>query len=75
MSEGKVVFYDRLKGYGYILPSKGGKKVYVHTKEVKNSGLSFLSEGQELRFSVRENNGQKFAYKLKILSPPSNISP
>ena len=69
MSEGKVVFYDRLKGYGYILPFQGGKKVYVHTREVKNSGLGFLREGQELRFAVRESNGKRFAYKLNILTP------
>jgi CspA family cold shock protein len=65
--EGKVVFYDRLKGYGYILPSDGRKKIYVHTKEVKNAGLEFLSEGQQIRFSVRDRNKQKFAYKLKVL--------
>ncbi len=65
MPKGKVKWFNKTKGYGFIEPEGGDKDVFVHISAVKNSGMEDLEEGQELEFEIVENNGKTSAENLK----------
>ena len=65
MPKGKVKWFNKTKGYGFIEPDEGDKDVFVHISAVKNSGMEDLAEGQELEFEIVENNGKTSAENLK----------
>ena len=65
MPKGKVKWFNKTKGYGFIEPEEGDKDVFVHIPAVKNSGMEDLEEGQELEFEIVENNGKTSAENLK----------
>ena len=65
MPKGKVKWFNKTKGYGFIEPEEGDKDVFVHISAVKNSGMEDLDEGQELEFQIVENNGKTSAENLK----------
>ena len=64
MPKGKVKWFNKTKGYGFIEPEEGDKDVFVHISAVKNSGMDDLEEGQELEFEIVENNGKTSAENL-----------
>lgn len=51
MPEGKVKWYDKKKGYGFIL-SEDGNDVFVHYTDFANSSLRSLSDGEEVTFET-----------------------
>ena len=65
MPKGKVKWFNKTKGYGFIEPEESDKDVFVHISAVKNSGMEDLEEGQELEFEIVENNGKTSAENLK----------
>ena len=65
MPKGKVKWFNKTKGYGFIEPEEGDKEVFVHISAVKDSGMEDLDEGQELEFEIVENNGKSSAENLK----------
>ena len=65
MPKGKVKWFNKTKGYGFIDPEEGDIDVFVHISAVKNSGMEDLDEGQELEFEIVENNGKTSAENLK----------
>ena len=65
MPKGKVKWFNKTKGYGFIEPEEGDKDVFVHISAVKNSGMEDLEEGQELEFEIVESNGKTSAENLK----------
>ena len=65
MPKGKVKWFNKTKGYGFIEPEEGDKDVFVHISAVKNSGMEDLEEGQELEFEIVENSGKTSAENLK----------
>ena len=65
MPKGKVKWFNKTKGYGFIEPEEGEKDVFVHISAVKDSGMEDLDEGQELEFEIVENNGKSSAENLK----------
>ena len=64
MPKGKVKWFNKTKGYGFIEPEEGDKDVFVHISAVKDSGMEDLDEGQELEFEIVENNGTSSAENL-----------
>ena len=55
--KGKVKWFNGTKGYGFIEREDKEKDVFVHSTAVRDAGLKFLNEGDELNFEV-ENGGR-----------------
>ena len=53
--QGKVKFFDKERGFGFISPDLGGRDVFVHVSSVQRSGLPHLEEGMELSFAVEDD--------------------
>jgi len=56
MAHGRVRWFDKKKGYGFI-ERDDGKDIFVHYTAIKGRGFRSLEEGDEVEFDVVE--GQK----------------
>ncbi len=56
---GTVKWFNSEKGFGFIAPQNGGDDVFVHFRQINNSGFGRvdLSEGQKVTFEIGQ--GQK----------------
>ena len=60
MATGTVKWFNKTKGFGFIIPDDGDKDVFVHITAVAESGLNELVEGQKVSFdSIEEPKGLK----------------
>ena len=60
MATGTVKWFNKTKGFGFIVPDEGDKDVFVHITAVIDSGLQELSEGQKVSFElIEESKGLK----------------
>jgi CspA family cold shock protein len=51
MAEGKVKWYDKKKGYGFIFSPEEGD-VFVHYTNFSSSSLRTLNDGEEVTFDI-----------------------
>jgi CspA family cold shock protein len=65
MPTGTVTWFSAEKGYGFIQPDDGSKRVLVHISAVERSGLSTLSEGQTVSFDLHHARGKASAINLR----------
>tara|TARA_R110000868_G_scaffold161397_4_gene391663 strand:+ start:2232 stop:2483 length:252 start_codon:yes stop_codon:yes gene_type:complete len=65
MATGTVKWFNKVKGYGFIQPSDGGKDVFVHITAVERAGMDSLTEGQTVSYDMIEERGKTAAANLK----------
>ena len=63
--KGKVKWFNGKKGYGFIEREDKEKDVFVHASAVREAGLKFLNEGDELTFEVEDGEKGPAAVKLQ----------
>jgi CspA family cold shock protein len=51
MAEGKVKWYDKKKGYGFIL-SDDGSDIFVHYTSFSETSTRSLNDGEDVTFDV-----------------------
>ena len=66
MAKGTVKWFNATKGFGFIMPSDGGRDVFVHITAVQAAGLRGLNEGQALTYEVTTERGKVAASDLKL---------
>ena len=54
MAKGKVKWFDRKKGFGFIL-AESGEEVFVHYSSIQGDGFKVLDDGQEVEFDVEKD--------------------
>ncbi|MGH3097663.1 MAG: cold-shock protein [Streptosporangiales bacterium] len=72
MPTGKVRFYDRDKGFGFLSRDDGGD-VYVHSSALP-SDVTSLRSGQRVEFGVAEGRRGQQALSLRLLDPTPSVS-
>ncbi|MBL8630820.1 MAG: cold-shock protein [Rhodospirillaceae bacterium] len=65
MASGTVKWFNKVKGYGFVQPSDGGKDVFVHITAVERAGLDTLNEGQKVTYDLMTERGKTAATNLK----------
>ena len=66
MASGTVKWFNATKGFGFIVPSDGGKDIFVHITAVQAAGLRGLNDGQAVTFEVTMERGKAAATNLKL---------
>jgi cold shock CspA family protein len=62
---GTVKWFSDAKGYGFIIREDKEKDIFVHFSAVKNSGLKFLKESEQLTFEVENSDKGLSAVNLQ----------
>ncbi|HNC73627.1 MAG TPA: cold-shock protein, partial [Elusimicrobiota bacterium] len=53
--KGKVKWYNRVKGYGFLIPEDGSAEVFVHHSAIQAKGKDkVLVDGQAVEFEVTQ---------------------
>ena len=65
---GKVKWFNVTKGYGFIEREDKEKDVFVHSSAVREAGLKYLNEGDELTFEVENTDKGPSAVNLQKAS-------
>ena len=64
---GKVKWFNKTKGFGFIEPEDGSGDVFVHITALQSAGLQNLQEGQRVGFTISANKGRSCATDLKVV--------
>ena len=63
--KGTVKWFNGKKGFGFIERDDKEKDVFVHSSAVREAGLKFLNEGDEITFEVENGDKGPSAVKLQ----------
>ena len=66
--KGKLQWSHGTKGYGFIEREDKEKDVFVHSSAVRDAGLRFLNEGDEVTFDVEDGAKGPAAVNLQKTS-------
>ena len=66
MPKGKVKWFNRNKGYGFIEMDEG-KDLFVHYTDIEGSGYRSLDEGDEVEFEIKKGpKGEQATNVVKV---------
>lgn len=69
-ASGQVKFFNREKGFGFIVRDDGGEDVFLHISAVEAAGLDDIAEGQPVDFALTDRNGRISATEIKLTGDP-----
>lgn len=64
---GKVKWFNKEKGYGFIVPAHGGDDVFVHITEIKKLGRESLADGERVEYEIGTKKNGTCAINLVFL--------
>jgi len=67
MATGKVKWFNKQKGYGFI-EQKDGKDLFVHYTGIKGDGFKNLQEGDDVEFDIDDGQKGPKAINVQIVS-------
>jgi cold shock CspA family protein len=72
MIRGKVISFDRIKGYGFVAPDAGGEDVFIHVNDLLYSDKENLAAGSIVEFRLEEGERGPKAAAVTVLKPPAS---
>ena len=67
MPTGKVKWFNKTKGFGFIAPDEGGKDVFVHISALERSGIVNLADDQKVSFEMSSGrDGRESADNIEL---------
>ncbi|MBS5115061.1 MAG: cold-shock protein [Erysipelotrichaceae bacterium] len=67
MNTGKVKWFNKEKGYGFIILDDSNKEIFVHFSAIQVSGFKTLEEGQQVSLEIVESDRGLQAANVQIL--------
>lgn len=66
MSKGRVKWFNKAKGYGFI-EREEGEDVFVHFSAIQKEGYKALDEGDSVEFEIVEGPKGLMASNVKLI--------
>lgn len=70
---GQVKFFANDKGFGYITDPYFNEDYYISAKILEKSGVTYLYEGQRVKFDIINGRDKPYAANISILSPGETV--
>ncbi len=67
MQTGTVKRFNKIKGYGFIIPDAGDTEIFVHFSEIQSEGYKELMAGQQVSFEIATGERGEFAKQVKVI--------
>lgn len=67
MSTGEVKWFNNAKGWGFIVPEKGGDDIFVHFSAIQGTGYKTLLPGQPVSYEVQKGERGLHASNVLVL--------
>lgn len=74
MPTGRVKWFDKTKGFGFITPDDGGPEVFVHQQKFLESQLPLPIPGTSLSFEIVKKGEKVSADNLALFERPAPVS-
>lgn len=69
MPNGTVKWFNKQKGFGFIVPEEGGADVFVHITALEKANIPHLDDGQKVTYELMEDRkGKMAAGNLKLVN-------
>ena len=65
MATGTVKWFNRRKGFGFIIPDDGGSDIFVHYSGIAGDGFRTLIDGQKVEYTTRDSDKGLEAVEVK----------
>lgn len=65
--KGVVKWYDKEKGYGFIIPDDGGKDVFLHCSNMQNKPAGRIEEGHPVEYEIFDSRKGKEGRNIALL--------
>lgn len=56
MNTGTVKWFDKKKGFGFIMGPEDGKDIFVHYSSIEGDGFRSLKDGEPVEFELVESD-------------------
>jgi CspA family cold shock protein len=67
MPTGKVKWFNKTKGFGFIAPDEGDKDIFVHISALERSGIDDLADDQKVSFEITSGrDGRESADNIEL---------
>lgn len=67
LARGRVISFDRIKGYGFVAPESGGEDVFVHVNDLYGD-KNLLTAGSTVEFELEEGDRGPKASAIKVVA-------
>jgi len=71
MQQGRVKWFNDLKGFGFIEPDGGGPDIFAHFSAIEMEGFKTLPEGAQVCFEVEQGPKGLLARRIRMNSAAS----
>ncbi|HEX7045652.1 MAG TPA: cold shock domain-containing protein [Burkholderiales bacterium] len=65
---GIVRWFSERRGYGFIVPQRGGDDVFAHYSAIEMDGYRTLREGQLVEFQLEEGPRGREAWRIRAIA-------
>ena len=65
---GRVISFDRIKGYGFVAPETGGEDVFIHVNDLYGD-KNLLTAGSTVEFRLEEGERGPKAAAITVVQP------
>jgi CspA family cold shock protein len=75
MPQGRVKWFNDLKGFGFIEPDGGGADIFVHFSAIEMDGFKTLKEGARVCFEIEQGPKGLLAQHIRTEPDPVESKP
>ncbi len=71
--QGRVKWFDPVKGFGFVVSDEGGKDILLHANVLRNFGQSSVADDAGIELDVQQTERGEQAVEVHAITPPETL--